>query len=139
MVIGMKSRRTNDVQVKAIASADMPSLQCFVCESTEPGAMVVYPDEASAYAGMASAYGHEAGIDGAESFWSMLKWNREGTPLKISLKHLDRHVGKFAEWFTACKADTLKQVAGIKAGTAGKWYRNDDPIADNRLNSGARS
>lgn len=135
LVISVKDRKTNEVQAKAITSTDVPSPQCFVCASTEPGATAGDTDEASAYVGLASAYWYEAGIDGAESFWSTLQGTRKGALLKISLKHLDRHVVKFAERLAACEAGAVKQVAGINAGIAGEWFRYNHPIADNNLNS----
>ena len=108
IVVGVKNRGTNEVRAKVVSSTDAPTLQGFVREHTEPGAMV-YTDEAGAYRGLARDYGHEAVNHGAgeyvrrqahtqgiESFWAMLKRAHKGTFHKISPKHPDRYVSEFA-------------------------------------------
>ena len=151
IVVGVKNRWTNEVRAKVVPSADAPTLQGFVRENTEPGAMV-YTDEAGAYRGLARDYGHEAvnhGVgeyvrgqahtQGIESFWSMLKRAHKGTFHKISPKHLDRYVAEFAGRHNVREADTLDQMAAIAFGMSGKRLRYDDLTADNGLDSGARS
>ena len=151
VVVGVKNRGTNEVRAKVVPSTDAPTLQGFVREHTEPGAMV-YTDEAKAYRGLARDYGHEAvnhGVgeyvrgqahtQGIESLWSMLKRAHKGTFHKISPKHLDRYVAEFAGRHNVRDADTLDQMAGFAFGMAGKRLRYADLTADNGLDSGARS
>ena len=151
VVVGVKNRGTNEVRAKAVTSTDAKTLQGFVRANTEPGA-TVYTDEAAAYAGLGRDFEHgtvnhsageyirgQAGINGMESLWAMLKRAHKGTFHKISPKHLDRYVAEFAGRHNVRDADTLEQMAGVAAGMAGKRLRYADLIADNGLASGARS
>ena len=151
VVIGLKNRGTNEVRAKVVTSADAPTLQGFVRENTETGA-TVYTDEAGAYRGLARDYDHEAvnhsageyirgqaGINGMESFWSMLKRAHKGTFHKISPKHLDRYVAEFAGRHNVRDADTLDQMGAVASSMDGKRLRYRDLTADNGRDSGARS
>ena len=151
VVVGVKNRRTNEVRAKVVPSTDAPTLQGFVRANTKPGA-TVYTDEHGGYRGLPRDYGHEAvnhgageyirgqaGINGMESFWSMLKRAHKGTFHKISPKHLDRYVAEFAERHNVRDADTLDQMAGVVFGMDGKRLRYSNLTADNGLSSGARS
>ena len=150
-VIGAKDRGTNQVVAKMIEHTDAPTLQGFVRENVEPGA-TVYTDEANAYAGLARDYDHEAvnhsageyirgqaGVNGMESFWSMMKRAHKGTFHKISPKHLDRYVQEFAARHNLREEDTIDIMASIAAGSVGKRLRYRELIADNGLDSGAQS
>ena len=112
----------------------------------------MYTDEARAYRGLARDYGHEAvnhsageyirgqaGINGMESFWSMLKRAHKGTFHKISPKHLDRYVAEFAGRHNVRDADTLGQMAAVASSMDGKRLRYRDLTADNGRDSGART
>ncbi len=76
---------------------------------------------------------------GVESFWSMLKRTHKGTIHKFSPKHLNRCVSEFAGRHNFRSAGTIEQMATVTKGMVGKWLRHMDQIADNGLNSGARS
>ena len=149
-VAGAKDRETSRIAARVVADTDAPTLQGFVREHAKPGA-TVYTDEARAYKGMPEftheAVNHSVGeyvrdmasTNGMESFWAMLKRGHQGIYHKFSPKHLDRYVTEFAGRHNDREADTVDQMAGIVAGMAGKRLRYSDLIADNGLDSGARS
>ena len=80
-----------------------------------------------------------AHTNGIESFWSMLKRAHKGTFHKISPKHLDRYVQEFAGKHNIRELDTADQMTAVAAGLIGKRLMYNDLIADNGLDSGARS
>ena len=148
-VVGAKDRATKRVVARVVESTDKLTLQGFVVEHTAPGA-TVYTDEASAYEGL--PFEHEsvkhsvaeyvrgmAHTNGIESFWSMLKRAHKGTFHKISPKHLDRYVQEFAGKHNIRELDTADQMTAVAAGLIGKRLMYNDLIADNGLDSGARS
>ena len=148
-IVGAKDRASNRVAAKVVTSTDKPTLQGFVVDHTAPGA-TVYSDEASAYEGM--PFEHEsvkhsvaeyvrgmAHTNGVESFWSMLKRAHKGTFHKMSPKHLDRYVQEFAGKHNIRDMDTAAQMTTVAAGLVGRRLMYSQLIADNGLNSGARS
>ncbi len=113
---------------------------------------MIFTDEATAYAGLATSHGHEAvnhsageyvrgqaHTQGIESFWSMLKRAHKGTFHKFSPKHLDRYVQEFAGRHNVRDADTIDIMTTFAAGAVGKRLRYRELIADNGLPSGAQS
>ena len=80
-----------------------------------------------------------AHTNGMESFWSMLKRAHMGTFHKLSPKHLNRYVQEFAGKHNLRELDTIAQMVEVAAGFIGKQLLYRDLIADNGLNSGARS
>ena len=150
-VVGAKDRETNRVAARPIPSTSAPYTAGFVAEKTRLGA-TVYTDEAAAYNALdpwfkREAVNHssseyvrgQAHTNGMESFWSMLKRGYHGTFHKMSPKHLDRYIAEFSGRHNVRERDTIDQMAGIVAGMAGKRLRYSDLIADNGLESGARS
>ena len=148
-IVGAKDRASNRIAAKVVENTDKPTLQGFVVEHTAPGA-TVYTDEASAYEGM--PFEHEsvkhsvaeyvrgmAHTNGMESFWSMLKRAHMGTYHKLSRKHLDRYVREFAGKHNIRDSNTLAQMVMIAAGLTGRRLIYANLIADNGLDSGARS
>ena len=148
-VVGMKDRDSNKVTARVVADTDAATLQEFVRGHAAPDA-TVYTDDAGAYKGM--PFKHEsvrqsvgeyvrdmAHTNGVESFWSMLKRAHKGTFHKISPKHLDRYVQEFAGKHNIRESGTLAQMRDTVARLVGRnlLYRN--LIADNGLESGARS
>ena len=149
IVAGAKDRETKRVSARVVEYADKPTLQGFVAERAAPGAKV-YTDEARAYQGL--SFDHEtvrhsvgeyvreqASTNGMESFWAMLKRGHQGIYHKFSPKHLDRYVTEFAGRHNDREADTVDQMTGIVSGMVGKRLTYATLIADNGLDSGARS
>ncbi|MDE0386302.1 MAG: IS1595 family transposase [Defluviicoccus sp.] len=150
-VVGAKDRETNQIAATPVPGTSAPYLAGFVAQRTELGA-TVYTDDAAAYGPLQGPFDHaavnhsageyvrgDAHTNGMESFWSMLKRGYQGTFHKISPKHLDRYCQEFAARHNQREADTLDQMTGIVAGMSGKRLRYSDLIADNGLDSGARS
>ena len=148
-VVGAKDRDTNQVSATVVSGTDSETLQGFVAEHAAAGA-TVYTDDAAAYKGI--PYDHEsvrhslgeyvkgaAHTNDIESFWAMLKRAHKGTFHKLSPKHLDRYVHEFAGKHNIRELDTTAQMAVTATGLIGKRLMYRDLIADNGLNSGARS
>ena len=148
-VIGAKDRGTNKVTAKVIDGTDAKTLQGFVGEHAAPGARV-YSDDAAAYDGM--PFDHETvkhslseyvkgdvHTNGIESLWSMMKRAHKGTFHKLSEKHLDRYVQEFAARHNLREEDTIDIMGSVATGMRGKRLRYSDLIADNGMESGARS
>ena len=62
----------------------------------------------------------DAGTQGIESFWAMLKRAHTGTFHKISPKHMDRYVTEFAGRHNDRQADTLDRMGNIVRGMIGR-------------------
>ncbi|MCY3789099.1 MAG: IS1595 family transposase [Gemmatimonadetes bacterium] len=148
-VVGAKDRATNKVVAKVVEKTDRETLQGFIADHTEPGA-TVYSDEASAYKGI--PFNHETvkhslaeyvrgvvHINGIESLWAMLKRAHKGTFHKLSPKHLNRYVQEFAAKHNLREQDTIDIMGAVATGMRSKRLRYTDLIADNGLDSGARS
>ena len=150
-VVGVKDRATNKVAARRVPATDIPHVAGFVAEKTKLGA-TVYTDDAKVYGALDPWFDWEsvnhsasefvrgaAHTNGMESLWSMLKRGQHGIYHKFSPKHLDRYVTEFAGRHNAREADTIDQMAGVVAGMAGKRLTYAALIADNGLDSGARS
>lgn len=148
-VVGVKDRATNQVRAKVTRRTDAPSLQGFVLEHTTPDA-TVYSDDAGAYETLPRT--HEtvrhsvseyvkgmAHTNGVESFWSTLKRAHKGVFHKFSPKHLDRYVTEFAGKHNLRESDTPDQMRSLVERMDGKRLTYEELIADNGLDSGARS
>ena len=148
-VLGVKDRASNEVRAKVIEKTDAETIQGFVTSHAAPSA-TVYTDEAKAYSGLSRPHERvkhsiqeyvrgQVHVNGVESFWSMLKRAHKGTFHKISPKHLDRYVQEFAGKHNLRGADTVAQMIAVAAGLVGRRLMYADLIADNGLDSGARS
>ena len=149
IVVGAKDRETNRVSATVVGNADAKTLQRFVGDHAAPDA-TVYTDDAAAYKGIPfehESVRHSAGeyvkemahTNGIESFWSLLKRAHMGTFHKISPKHLQRYVNEFTGRNDIRSADTIVQMQAMAGATVGKRLKYRDLIADNGLDSGARS
>ena len=148
-VAGVKDRATNRVSAAVVRATDAATLHDFVTDRAAPNA-TVYTDEASAYTGLPFDHHtvkHSVGeyvdgmahTNGIESFWSMLKRAHKGTFHKLSPKHLNRYVQEFAGKHNIRDLDTMAQMTVLTAALVGKRLLYRDLIADNGLDSGARS
>ena len=147
-VVGMKDRKTNEVVAKTVDNVKKPTLHEFVEENTE-GGTEIYTDENKAYEGLENhrSVKHSAGeyvvgnvhTNGVESFWAMFKRGHKGIYHKMSKKHLDRYVKEFVGRHNQRPQGTVEQMKGVVSGMVGKRLSYSDLIADNGLDSGARS
>ncbi len=146
-VIGIKDRTKNEVRAEVITETDSETLQDFVEENTEADA-TVYTDDAAAYKGVErnhEAIRHsvseyvrgQAHTNAIESFWAMLKRSHDGTFHKISPKHLDRYVRKFAGKHHHRSSGTLSQMRDTVVRLVGRRLLCRDLVADNGLSSGS--
>ena len=148
-VVGVKDRETKMVAAKVVRSTDGKTLQGFVREHVEPGA-TVYSDDTGAYGGLTEyergTVKHSVGeyvnghihTNGIESFWSMLKRAHKGVYHKLSPKHLQRYVDQFTGRHNVRDLDTIRQMAMVTEGMAGKRLKYRDLIKPNGLSSLAR-
>lgn len=137
-VVGMKDRKTNQVQATVIERTNQATLQGFVTERIEAGTKV-YTDEHGGYIRLSN---HEsvkhsvsqyvngmAHTNGIESFWALLKRGYYGVYHKMSVKHLSRYVREFSGRYNQRPFDTIDQMAMVARGLAGKRLSYADLIA----------
>ena len=148
-VVGAKDRASNKVSAKVVRSTNKATLQGFVADNVAPDA-TVFTDDATAYQGL--PYKHEsvkhsvsehvkgmAHTNGVESFWATLKRAHKGTFHKMSPKHLNRYVQEFAGKHNFRNSDTIQQMRSLVAGLVGRNLLYRDLVADNGLDSTART
>ena len=144
----MKDRATGRVSARVVRHTDAETLQGYVTKSATPYAEI-FADEHAAYKGLPNhdSVKHSVGeyvdgkvhANGVESFWSMLKCAHKGTFHKVSPKHLNRYVQEFAGKHNIRDSDTIAQMQDTVARLIGRNLFYRDLIADNGLDSGARS
>ena len=147
-VVGAKDRATNSVNASVVDNTSGKILKDFA-ESKVAAGGKVFTDEHSAYKGIKNhdSVCHSAGefvrgethTNGIESFWAMLKRAHKGTFHKMSPKHLQRYINEFTGRHNFRKCDTAMQLRLLAQMMEGKRLRYADLIADNGLESGARS
>ena len=130
-VVAAKDRPTGQVTAKVVDSTDAETLQPFVVEHTDAGAMV-FTDDHGAYRGMPGVehrtvrhsvgewVNGQAHTNGVESFWASLKRGYHGTYHQMSEKHLQRYVDEFSGRHNIRDLDTVDQMGRIAQGMAGK-------------------
>jgi len=137
------------VVAKVVEKTDAETLQGFVTDHTHKDA-TVYTDDVRAYLGIKrthEAVKHSTGeyvrdmehTNGLESFWTPMKRGYNGIYHNMSPKHLQRYVYEFSGRHNNRSKDTIDQMTGLVNRMIGKRLRYADLIADNALNSGARS
>lgn len=146
-VAGVKDSETNRVAAQVIPTTDGDTLQTFVRgrpwstrTSMEPirGWLPTSKHETVHYSVGEYVRG-QAHTQGIESFWSMLKRTHTGVYHKLSPKHLDCYVRDFAGRHNVHGLDTVDQMATVAVGLVGKRLMYRQLIADNGLDSDARS
>ena len=136
-VVGMKDRKTNQVQAKVVEHTNQETLQGFVNARITPGAKV-YTDEHGGYIGLENheAVKHSVGeyvkdqahTNGIESFWAALRRGYYGTYHKMSEKHLGRYVNEFAGRHNQRPLDTAVQMECMARGLMNKRLRYKDLV-----------
>ena len=136
-VAGIKDRATKQVRAIVVERCDGPTLRPFVQAHAAPDA-TIYTDEAKAYHGLANresvTHGTgeyvrgQVGINGMESFWSMLKRGYVGVFHRMSPAHLPRYVAEFEGRHNARGRNTIDQMAAMVQGIDGKRLRYADLI-----------
>ena len=124
-VAGIRDRATGQVRAAVVTQCDGPTLKGFVTTHAADGA-TVYTDEATAYSGLSNresvAHGAgeyirgQVGINGMESFWSMLKRGYIGVFHRMSPEHLPRYIGEFEGRHNHRGENTIDQMASIVRG-----------------------
>lgn len=140
-VVGVKDRATKQVRATVVPHVDGKTVRPFVLAHTAKGA-TIYTDEAVAYSNLAhrEAVNHsageyvrgQAGINGIESFWSMLKRGYVGTFHKMSPVHLHRYIAEFEGRHNARGRDTIDQMGAMVRGADGRRLRYADLIGHGR-------
>ena len=140
IVVGVKDRQTNKVSAGVVDNTTALTLQTFIEERVVSDARV-YTDDGAGYRNMpffdhktvnhsAGEYVRgEAGTQGIESFWSLLKRAHMGTFHKISPKHLDRYVAEFTGRHNDRHSGTEQQMRNLVEGMSGRRLRYPDLIA----------
>lgn len=128
-VAGIKDRKTNQIDAQVIDAPTGEALQSFVMNRVVEGAKI-YTDDATAYRSLPNheSVNHsvgeyikgEAGTNGIESFWAVLKRAQTGTFHKISYKHLQRYVNEFAGRHNLRRCHTMTQMVTIAAAMVGR-------------------
>ena len=140
IVAGVKDRQTNKVSATVVDNTTALTLQTFIEDRVVSDARV-YTDDGSGYRNM-PFFDHEtvnhsageyvrgdAGTQGMESFWSLLKRAHTGTFHKISPKHLDRYVAEFAGRHNDRHSGTEQQMRNLVEGMSGRRLRYPDLIS----------
>ena len=138
-VVGVKDRKTNQVDAEVVERTDKDTLQGFVEDRTEDSA-IVYTDEARAYVGLDRAHEavrhsvgeyvrNQAHTNGLESFWAMMKRGYQGVYHWMSPKHLHRYVSEFEGRHNDRPLDTIDQMTAIVQRMVGKRLRYEDLTA----------
>ena len=134
-VVTFVDRNTNEIKAVTVPDLKTDTLQGQVAAHVALNAKK-YTDENSAYKGLRNheSVSHSAGeyvrgmahINGAESFWAVLKRAYMGTYFRMSFKHLQRYADEFAGRHRIRDKDTLEQMHVLARGMIGKRLRYDD-------------
>jgi len=153
IVAAAKDRESGRTVAQVVPDTRTGTLQGFVREHTTDDA-TVYTDGHSAHVGLQEGDGrtHEAvchrvgryvreqaHTNGVGSFRAAVERGHRGVFHRFSSKHLRKYVNGFSGRHNIRDADTVDRMGDIAAGMAGKELRYADLIADNGLESGARS
>lgn len=145
-VLGIKDRKTNQIQAQVIEDTTKPTIHSVIHETTASTSFV-YTDDHASYEGLSKHYvvnhsnkqwvvsttlGDLAHTNGIESFWATLKRAYHGTYHHISKKHLNRYVSQFAGKHNLRSLDTIDQMQKVVEGMEGKQLRYKDLVGQER-------
>lgn len=129
-VVGIRDR-SGDIRATPVSGTDRATLHAYISENVRPGSTVM-TDEWASYRGLkgythmtvrhsAGEYVNEmAHTNGIESFWSLLKRGHYGIYHYMSVKHLNRYVGEFANRHNTAKLSTLAFMENTAKGMVGR-------------------
>lgn len=130
VVVGIKDR-DGEVRASVVAGTDKATLHGFIAANVEAGSTVC-TDEHAGYRGMKNythlTVRHSAGeyvnamahTNGIESFWALLKRGYYGIYHYMSVKHLNRYVGEFANRQNTSKLSTLQFMGATAERMVGR-------------------
>jgi transposase-like protein len=129
-VVGIRDR-SGTVRATSVSGTDRATLHGYISENVQPGSTVM-TDEWAAYRGLkgythmtvrhsAGEYVNEmAHTNGIESFWSLLKRGHYGIYHYMSVKHLNRYVGEFANRHNTAQLSTLAFMENTAKSMVGR-------------------
>ena len=149
VVAGALDRKRNRISAAVVPDVRRCTLDPFVRERIAKGS-TVYTDENPAYDAIPNreAVAHGRGeyvrgdchINGAESFWAVLKRGYKGIHHKMSPKHLQRYLHEFAGRHNIRgEGGPFERMGLLVRGMEGRRLTWADLIRPNGLPSGARS
>ena len=149
IVAGVLDRATNTVSAAVVPNIRRATLDPFVRGRIADGA-TVYTDENPAYDAIPNreAVAHGRGeyvrgdchINGAESFWAVLKRGYKGIHHKMSPKHLQRYLHEFAGRHNLRdRGGTVERMGLLVRGMDGRRLTYADLVRPNGLPSGSGS
>ena len=148
-VVGIKERETGRIIAQPVKDTTKATLQDFIQYNVEEGS-TVYTDECKSYSGLEEkGYEHstvkhsagewvneQAGTNGIESFWALLRRSYHGTHHWMSAKHLASYVNEFATRSNLRRDNTKTFMEHIVREMSGKRLPYKELIARGR--DGAR-
>ena len=147
---GARDRETGKVMARPLDGTKKQHIHEFVNSVTVNDKVEIFTDEHGGYKDLPhkrEAVNHSIGeyvrdhvhTNGIESFWAMFKRGQKGVYHKMSKKHLGRYVTEYVGRHNKRPLDTEDQMGALVQGMEGKHLPYTDLIADNGLESGARS
>ena len=139
-VVGIMDQDTGQIHAEVTPSIGSADLQGFVHKHTTDG-VTVYTDDHKAYSNMQGVkhekvkhsvgeyVNDQATVNGAESFWALMKRGYHGIYHHWSAKYIERYIDEFEGRYNTRPLDTIDQMRLIAMGMAGKRLKYNDMVA----------